>query len=46
MDKVICPKCKEAVAEGSGVKSEGIITCNKCDYQLYWQCDGEKTISK
>lgn len=46
MDKVICPKCNEIVTEGAGVKSDGVITCDKCKYQIHWECDGETTISK
>lgn len=46
MDKVICPKCKEVVAENVDCEASGIITCEECEYQLTWKCDGKNIVSK
>ena len=46
MDKLVCPKCGEILADGAGCRASGVITCDECNYQMTWECDGKKTISK
>lgn len=42
MDKIKCPKCGEIITEAPDCVASGIITCDGCNEQIIWKCDGQK----
>lgn len=46
MNKVLCPNCGEIIFENPECEANGIITCDKCNNKIKWECNGKNTITK
>ena len=45
MNKVLCPNCGEVIFENPECEANGIITCDKCNNKIKWECNGKNTIT-